>query len=266
MRTYRDHTTQVMAMIWNVTEHMIFLLSLAVICSFSHWQKTQKQNKRLTVYRSYWRVKRENTDQNQKQARDQCPPKFWKSHYSCSDHSKCSWQLALPQWVQSLLVHEGHQRSAPSRAAAPSYPTGILAPCKQVCSLVYSQSNEQQAPTVRNEHNEGQKVAIAPATVQSHTAVGVVHDPIVQYVYGISLWTVKSPPACSQSCLALSSRLFSSHLPPLEASFNLHVYLALLRAATQILFSVFQVHLNMCPKSIQQKWDDSFYNWKDAGN
>ena len=102
--------------------------------------------------------------------------------------------------------------------------------------------------------------------LQSHTAVGVVHDPIVQYVYGISLWTVKSPPVCSQSCLALSSRLFSSHLPPLEASFNLHVYLALLRAATQILFSVFQVHLNMCPKSIQQKWDDSFYNWKDAGN
>ena len=36
MRTYSDHTTQVMAMTWKVTEHMIFLLSLAVICSFSH--------------------------------------------------------------------------------------------------------------------------------------------------------------------------------------------------------------------------------------
>lgn len=36
MSTYKDQTTQVMAMTWNVTEHMIFLRSLAVICSFSH--------------------------------------------------------------------------------------------------------------------------------------------------------------------------------------------------------------------------------------
>lgn len=36
MSTYNDQTTQVMAMTWNVTEHMIFRRSLAVICSFSH--------------------------------------------------------------------------------------------------------------------------------------------------------------------------------------------------------------------------------------
>lgn len=38
MSTYKDQTTQVMAMTWNVTEHMIFLRSLAVICNFSHWK------------------------------------------------------------------------------------------------------------------------------------------------------------------------------------------------------------------------------------
>lgn len=36
MSTYKDQTTQVMAMTWNATEHMTFLRSLAVICSFSH--------------------------------------------------------------------------------------------------------------------------------------------------------------------------------------------------------------------------------------
>ena len=34
--TYKDQTTQVMAMTWKVTEQKIFLLSLVVICSFSH--------------------------------------------------------------------------------------------------------------------------------------------------------------------------------------------------------------------------------------
>lgn len=38
MSTYKDQTTQVMAMTWKVTEHMIFLRSLDVICSFSHWK------------------------------------------------------------------------------------------------------------------------------------------------------------------------------------------------------------------------------------
>ena len=38
MSTYKDQTTQVMAITWKVTEHMIFLRSLDVICSFSHWK------------------------------------------------------------------------------------------------------------------------------------------------------------------------------------------------------------------------------------
>lgn len=37
MSTYKDQTTHVIAMMWNVTEHMIFLRSLDVICNFSHF-------------------------------------------------------------------------------------------------------------------------------------------------------------------------------------------------------------------------------------
>lgn len=48
MSTYKDQTTQVMAMMWNVTEHTIFLRSLAVICSFSHW-KDNAQSVRLRL-------------------------------------------------------------------------------------------------------------------------------------------------------------------------------------------------------------------------
>lgn len=46
MSTYSDHTTQVMAMMWKVTEHMIFRLSLAVIWSFSHcgWRMLEEVN------------------------------------------------------------------------------------------------------------------------------------------------------------------------------------------------------------------------------
>lgn len=46
MSTYKDQTTQVMAMTWNVTEHMILRRSLAVICSISHW-KENRQSVRL---------------------------------------------------------------------------------------------------------------------------------------------------------------------------------------------------------------------------
>lgn len=37
-----------MAMTWKVTEHMIFLLSLAVICSFSHCHREQEEDKGMT--------------------------------------------------------------------------------------------------------------------------------------------------------------------------------------------------------------------------
>ena len=42
MSTYKDQTTQVMAMTWKVTEHMIFLRSLDVICSLSHWKDSRQ--------------------------------------------------------------------------------------------------------------------------------------------------------------------------------------------------------------------------------
>lgn len=42
MSTYKDQTTQVMAMMWNVTEHTIFLRSLAVICNFSHCEDNRQ--------------------------------------------------------------------------------------------------------------------------------------------------------------------------------------------------------------------------------
>lgn len=48
INTYRDHTTQVTAMTWNVTEQNIFLLSLVVIWSFSHCK--QKRSTHHHVY------------------------------------------------------------------------------------------------------------------------------------------------------------------------------------------------------------------------
>jgi hypothetical protein len=54
MSTYKDQTTQVIAMTWKVTEHMIFLRSLAVICNFSHWKTTQGYEAQLQSKGSQW--------------------------------------------------------------------------------------------------------------------------------------------------------------------------------------------------------------------
>lgn len=102
MRTYSDQTTQVMAMTWNVTEHMIFLRSLAVIWSFSHLrrglslvsimnsylQSSQQRVSELLIHccRQDWCTKRR-------------LPVQWQGVISGLSSSPSQWQILQMSWL-----------------------------------------------------------------------------------------------------------------------------------------------------------------------
>lgn len=216
-------------MIWNVTEHMIFLLSLAVICSFSHWQETRNQSKRLGVYCSYYRAWKENVDNNKNQAGEQFPPsrdsKSQMASLLWSQHVCDGWQLTLlwqePSWCQRGLSAQ-LPACAPGKCHhTPSLPTqGQLQHSGlQAELLLPGFPPRQQVPPAELSISSGSGT-LAQGGIQQNNGSGTGFRVCTDTSWG----ALRVP------------WLFSSHLLPLGVSFNLHLYLTQLIAATLTLY------------------------------
>lgn len=136
-------------MMWNVTEHMIFLLSLAVICSFSHWQETRNQSKRLGVYCSYsehekrtligTKTRQETSLVFNKDFKSQTASLLWSQHV-CD-----GWQLTL-LWQEPSWCQRGLSSCLSTLSSHPAYPhrgSSSTDGSKQFCSFLCSPLNSR---------------------------------------------------------------------------------------------------------------------------